>query len=129
MKKLINENDLNHDLSSENKSEKNDNIVDNKDKLDKINFINDFYMKEEKKNSPKQINGKDVIYVNDIIGEESNQPIKLEMIDTFVKNFSKSKISSRSFGVIKSYAANTNQGIVRDYIIFTMAKTFIFWSF
>ena len=36
MKKLINENDLNHDLSSENKSEKNDNIADNKDKLDKI---------------------------------------------------------------------------------------------
>ena len=115
MKKLINENDLNHDLSSENKSEKNGNIVDNKDKLDAINFINDFYMEEEKKNSPKQINGKDVIYVNDIIGEESNQPIKLEMIDTFIKNFSKSKISSRSFGVIKSYAANTNQGIARDY--------------
>ena len=115
MIKLINENDLNHNLSSENKSEKNDNIIDNKDNLDAINFINDFYMEEEKKNSPKQINGKDVIYVNDIIGEESNQPIKLEMIDTFIKNFSKSKISSKSFGVIKSYAANTYQGIVRDY--------------
>ena len=30
-------------------------------------------------------------------------------------NFFPGKISTKSYGVIKSYAANTNQGIIRDY--------------
>ena len=115
MKKIINENDLTQNFLSHNKEDNNKNKIDNNENTEKINFINDFYAKEEKKNYPKQINGKITFSINDIIGEEAKQPIKIQMIDTFIKNFSKSKISSRSFGVIKSYAANTNQGIARDY--------------
>ena len=115
MKKIINENDLTQNFLSHNKEDNNKNKIDNNENTEKINFINDFYAKEEKKNYPKQINGKITFSINDIIGEEAKQPIKIQMIDTFIKNFSKSKISSRSFGVIKSYAVNTNQGIARDY--------------
>ncbi len=82
---------------------------------DKSNFINDFYSEESDKNSPKVIDGKTAIDINEIIGEDSKQEIKLEMIDDEEINLSPGKISSKSFGVIISYAANTNQGIVRDY--------------
>ena len=82
---------------------------------DKSNFINDFYSEESDKNSPKVIDGKTAIDINEIIGEDSRQEIKLEMIDDEEINLSPGKISSKSFGVIISYAANTNQGIVRDY--------------
>ena len=37
------------------------------------------------------------------------------MIDVKEIDLSPGKISSKSFGLITSYAANTNQGIVRDY--------------
>ena len=82
---------------------------------DKSNFINDFYSEESNKNSPKVIDGKTAIDINEIIGEDSKQEIKLEMIDDKEIDLSPGKISSKSFGLITSYAANTNQGIVRDY--------------
>ena len=37
------------------------------------------------------------------------------MIDDLSIFLSPGKISAKSFGVITSYAANTNQGIARDY--------------
>ena len=87
----------------------------NKEEKQKIYFINDYYINEEKKNSPKTLNGKDLININEIVGEDSVKPITLQMIDTHFDNFATSKISSKSFGVIKSYAVNTNPGITRDY--------------
>ena len=89
--------------------------IDSKSK-DENYYINDYYSNEEQKNQPKIIDGKEVIHINDIIGEEATQPILLTMIDNNqIENFNTGKISTKSFGVIKSYAANTNQGIVRDY--------------
>ena len=82
---------------------------------EKINFINDYYSEESEKNSPKIIDGKTAIDINEIIGDETKQPIILEMIDDPSIPLSPGKISAKSFGVIASYAANTNQGIVRDY--------------
>ena len=82
---------------------------------DKSNFINDFYSEESDKNSPKVIDGKTAIDINEIIGEDAKQEIKIEMIDDEEIALSPGKISSKSFGLITSYAANTNQGIVRDY--------------
>ena len=79
-------------------------------------YMNDYYSEEEIKNQPKIVDGKGVIHINDVIGEEATQPILLSMIDNNqIENFNTGKISTKSFGVIKSYAANTNQGIVRDY--------------
>ena len=82
---------------------------------EKIYFINDYYSEESEKNSPKIIDGKTAIDINEIIGDESKQPITLGMIDDLSIPLSPGKISAKSFGVITSYAANTNQGIVRDY--------------
>jgi len=89
----------------------NSNDTDNNNRL----FPNDFYSEESEKNSPKIIDGKSAININEIIGEETDINIELSMIDDSSINLSPGKISSKSFGVITSYAANTNQGIVRDY--------------
>ena len=88
---------------------------ENQFEQDKENFINDFYSEESEKNSPKIIDGKTAIDIKEIMGEEVIQPIALEMIDDKNIPLSPGKISAKSFGVITSYAANTNQGIVRDY--------------
>ena len=102
--------------SKENLEEKNDkNEEDNQFENNKNNFINDFYSEESDKNSPKIIDGKTAIDINEIIGDESKQPILIEMIDDEGIPLSPGKISAKSFGVITSYAANTSQGIVRDY--------------
>ena len=72
----------------------------NKEEKQKIYFINDYYINEEKKNSPKTLNGKDLININEIVGEDSVKPITLQMIDTHIDNFASSKILSKSFGFI-----------------------------
>ena len=78
-------------------------------------FPNDFYSEESKKSSPKIIDGKEVININEIIGEETEQILSLDMIDDNSISLPVSKISSKAFGLITSYAANTFKGIVRDY--------------
>ena len=82
---------------------------------DNILYPNDFYSEESKKSQPKIIEGKGVININEIIGEETEQPISLQMIDDNSITLPMSKISAKSFGLITSYAANTYKGIVRDY--------------
>ena len=82
---------------------------------DNILYPNDFYSEESKKSQPKIIEGKGVININEIIGEETEQQINLQMIDNNSITLPMSKISAKSFGLIISYAANTYKGIVRDY--------------
>ena len=101
--------------SKENIPEKEKNEKENQFEQNKNCFINDFYSEESEKNSPKIIEGKTAIDINEIIGADTKQPITLEMIDEPSIPLSPGKISAKSFGVISSYAANTNQGIVRDY--------------
>ena len=108
--------ELNNNDNDDGNNSDNDNIDNYTERAQKkINFINDFYINEERKTSPKTIDGKEIVHISDIIGDEGRQPIILTMVDSNIHNFSASKISSRAFGLIKSYAANTNQGIVRDY--------------
>ena len=78
-------------------------------------YINDYYSEESNINSPKIIDGKIAIDINEILGDETKQAISMEMIDDPSIFITPGKISAKSFGVITSYAANTNQGIVRDY--------------
>ena len=100
--------------SKENQTEK-ISTLKNQFEEDKNIFINDFYSEESENNLPKIIEGKEAVSINEIIGEESKQPVVLEMLDDEGIPLSPGKISAKSFGVITSYAANTNQGIVRDY--------------
>ena len=86
-----------------------------KSEQENLLFPNDFYSEESKKSSPKIIDGKEVININEIIGEETEQILSLDMIDDNSISLPVSKISSKAFGLITSYAANTFKGIVRDY--------------
>ena len=81
------------------------------------NFHN-IYEKENYKKSENIHNNtlnKNIIEIKDLIGKNMNKPIELKMLSEPIKNFNKGKISSKTFGIITSYAANTNQGIVRNY--------------
>ena len=88
---------------------------ENQFEKEKNKYINDFYSEESDINSPKIIDGKIAVDINEILGDEAKQPISMEMIDDPSIFLTPGKISAKSFGVITSYAANTNQGIVRDY--------------
>ena len=59
------------------------NDTDNNNRL----FPNDFYSEESEKNSPKIIDGKSAININEIIGEETDINIELSMIDDSSINY------------------------------------------
>ena len=85
---------------------------------EKIKNLHHFYEKENSKKSDSNINAtinSNIIEIKDLIGKNGNKPIELSMLSEPVTKFNKGKISSKSFGIISSYAANTNQGIVRNY--------------
>ena len=85
---------------------------------EKIKNFHHFYEKESSKKSDSNINASinnNIIEIKDLIGKNGNKPIELSMLSEPVTKFNKGKISSKSFGIISSYAANTNQGIVRNY--------------
>ena len=86
--------------------------------LDKINFFNDYfyYQKKIEKNAYNKINPNEMLLdIIDYIGEEAYYPINIDIMNIKFQNFIPGKISSKSFGLINSYAANTNQGIDRNY--------------
>ena len=80
--------------------------------------INHFYEKENSKKSETNLNttlNNNIIEIKDLIGKNTNKPLDLNMLSAQITKFNPGKISSKSFGIITSYAANTNQGIVRNY--------------
>ena len=84
--------------------------------------IKNFYHFYEKENSKKSENNNiifnnnnNIIEIKDLIGKNLNKPIELKMLNEPITKFNQGKISSKSFGIITSYAANTNQGIARNY--------------
>ena len=81
------------------------------------NFLNDYYKNEDSKiNGNKTKDGKSIIDMSEILGKKDNEiPISLDILQEQFENLPKHKISTRDFGIIKAYAANTSQGIVRDY--------------
>ena len=90
----------------------------NQENLDKINFFNDYfyYQKKIEKNAYNKINPNEILLdIIDYIGEEAYYPINIDIMNIKFQNFIPGKISSKSFGLINSYAANTNQGIDRNY--------------
>ena len=108
-------------ISNKNKSKINSNsnsIDDNNEEIiDKNIFFNDYFnqqMRFEKINHNKY-NVDKLMDICDYIGEDSKRPINLEIMNVKMHNFIPGRISSKSFGLINSYAANTNQGIDRNY--------------
>ena len=118
----------NNEIINNNNDSKNldKNIVKDIDK----NFLNDYYKSEDLKiKDYKTKNGKSIIDISEILGKkEEEMPITLDILNESFENFPNSKISSRNFGIIKAYAANTCQGIIRDYnedrvsIVINMSK-------
>ena len=54
-----------------------------------------------------------ILEINDLIGEKCD--LDLEILELPFNNFDQSKTSSKSMGTIRAYAANTYQGLVRNY--------------
>ena len=89
-----------------------------KDIIDKNLFFNDYFNKQKKleiKEYNKKISNEKLIDIFEYIGEDSKRPIDIEIMNIKMHNFIPGRISSKSFGLINSYAANTNQGIDRNY--------------
>ena len=102
------------DNSSEYNNEKS-NLKDNNsiNNIEQINDLNDYYSSEEYNDIIDR--PKNIITVNDIIGADIKKEINLNIMDESFNNFYPGKVSTKSYGPIKAYAANTNQGIARDY--------------
>ena len=81
-------------------------------KKESNNFLNDYYSQEDAKHINK---GHNMYTVNDILGEDIKREINLNIMDVNFDNYFPGKVSRKSYGPIKAYAANTNQGITRDY--------------
>jgi hypothetical protein len=55
----------------------------------------------------------EVINVMSLLGSQNNVPISLKNLNASIPNYEISKFSVKSMPVIKAYAANTHQGIIR----------------
>ena len=85
---------------------------------DKLKNFYHFYEKENSKkidNNFKEVFNNNIIELKDLIGKNSKKSIDINMLSEPNPKLNQGKISSKSFGVITSYAANTHQGIVRNY--------------
>ena len=96
----------------------------NKDQKENINLNNQQIEINDKieENSPEG----QIVEINDLIGEKCN--LDLELLELSFNNFEQGKTSTKSMGIIHAYAANTYQGLIRDYnedrvsIIINMSK-------
>ena len=82
------------------------------------NFFNDFFNHQNKQerllynqSHPNEF----LMDIIDYLGEDALHPVDINLMNIKMKNFVPGKISTKSFGLINSYAANTNQGIDRNY--------------
>ena len=82
----------NNDVNNENMIDSETYIVDNEDNIEKP---------------------PNALEINDLIGEKCELDLDILSID--FTNFEPSKTSSKAMGIIKAYAANTYQGLVRNY--------------
>ena len=65
------------------------------------------------KNNQEQAQIKKKLFINDLVGEDIKKPI--DKIYNKNNNFIRAKSSAKSYGIIKAYSVNTNQGIIRNY--------------
>lgn len=75
-----------------------------------IKDLNDYYSSLEYKNIQNN-----TISINDLIGPDIDKELTLDIMNEKFDNFFQGKVSTKSYGFINAYAANTNQGISRNY--------------
>jgi len=80
--------------------------------VEPITDLNDYYSSLDEKNNSNENN---ILTMNDLIGQDMNREINLDIMKEKFNNFFPGKASKKSYGSINAYAANTNQGIVRNY--------------
>jgi len=62
-----------------------------------------------------QTQNNNYIDISEYIGKESNRPLTIDILDMKIKNFENGKTSNKNMGIIKAYAANTHEGLIRNY--------------
>ena len=110
----INNNQIKSQYSKLN-TEVNNNIIAN-DVFSVKENINSNNIKNYLKEKPLEIKDKEknkYISIYDLIGTKCN--LTIDLLRYYFHNYEPSKTSKKKMGLIKSYAVNTYQGIVRDY--------------
>ena len=87
-----------------------DNKNINNENIESILDLNDYYSKIEYEKKASN-----TISINELVGPDISKEITLDIMNKKFNNFFEGKVSIKSYGFIKAYAANTNQGIARDY--------------
>ena len=66
-------------------------------------------------NKNNNLSNAEYISVKEFIGKNAYRPLKIDILNLKINNFSKSKISKKKNGIITSFSANSHEGIFRDY--------------
>ena len=69
--------------------------------------------KKDSESHGNENNGPELVNVMSLLGAQNNTPISLKNLNANIPNYDPSKYSVKSMSVIKAYAANTHQGIIR----------------
>ena len=67
------------------------------------------------KTEKKEAIEKNIIHINDILGNELKRPLTLDILELPINNFENGKCSSKQMGIIQAYGANTHEGLIRNY--------------
>ena len=66
-------------------------------------------------NKNNNLSDSEYISVKEFIGKNAYRPLKIDILNLKINNFSKSKISKKKNGIITSFSANSHEGIFRNY--------------
>ena len=79
------------------------------------NKINHKYIEQSSKMLYDKSQEKNIININDFLGDEVKKPLTLDILDLEVNNFENGKCSSKQMGIIQAYGANTHEGLIKSY--------------
>lgn len=72
--------------------------------------------KDKEKNEKNKQNGIDIpLNITDLIKEQNNIQLSKSFLKSSYEKYENTRFSSKSLNIIKSFAANTHQGVVRKY--------------
>ena len=66
-------------------------------------------------NKNNNLTDSEYISIKEFIGKNAFRPLKIDILNLKIKNFSKSKITKKKNGIITSFSANSHEGIFRNY--------------
>ena len=80
------------------------------------NKINHKYIEQSSKMLYDKSQEKNIININDFLGDEVKKPLTLDILDLEVNNFENGKCSSKQMGIIQAYGANTHEGLIKSFL-------------